>query len=244
MKRRILWQVFLGILLLLYLLPPIRSFYFDSGLRWQYILFFAFISAYLAIPFCRSLALRLHILDRPNWRKIHDIPTPLLGGLGVYTAFFVSLLVNGVFLPGMKIMLFGGTLIFLLGLWDDLKPIAPLIKFISQIIIALIVIFAGNIKLTLFYSLPWATLLDVPITVLWIVGLTNAMNFFDGIDGLAAGLSIIAATFLGIIAFKTNQPALGWLAVALVGACVGSCPIILELENQPAFFWGIAAALF
>ena len=107
----------------------------------------------------------------------------------------------------MKIMLLGATLIFLLGLWDDLRPISPLTKFISQIIITLIVIFAGNIKLTLFYSTPWATLLDIPITVLWIVGLTNAMNFFDGIDGLAAGLSIIAATFLGIIAFKTKATA-------------------------------------
>lgn len=144
----------------------------------------------------------------------------------------------------MKIMLFGGTLIFLLGLWDDLKPIAPLIKFISQIIIALIVIFAGNIKLTLFYSLPWATLLDVPITVLWIVGLTNAMNFFDGIDGLAAGLSIIAATFLGIIAFKTNQPALGWLAVALVGACVGFMPHNFRIRKSARIFLGDCGSTF
>ncbi|MFH1124352.1 MAG: hypothetical protein V1758_11905, partial [Pseudomonadota bacterium] len=102
-------------------LPPAKSLYFEAGMRWQYILLLSFVCAYFITPFCRRIALRLHILDNPNWRKMHDQPTPLLGGVAVYVAFMISLLLNGVFLPGMKIFLLGGTLIFIMGLMDDIR---------------------------------------------------------------------------------------------------------------------------
>ena len=119
MKTKILWHTFIGICLVLFLCPWIRRLYFDGGWRWQYLLFLSFLVTYFLVPFCRRLALRFNILDNPNWRKIHDQPTPLLGGLAVYLGFSVSLLVNDVFLSDMKILLFGATLIFLMGLWDD-----------------------------------------------------------------------------------------------------------------------------
>ena len=224
--------------------PLVKSFYFGSGLRWQFILLFSLLAAHLFTPLCRLLALRLDILDRPDWRKIHDAPTPLMGGLAVYLAFSLSLLLNGVFLPGMKALLLGSTLIFAMGLSDDVRPLPPIWKFILQILITLFVIIAGDISLTFFSHSSWAPVLNIPLTVVWIVGLTNAMNFFDGVDGLAAGLSIIAATFLGIIAFKTNQPALGWLAVALAGACLGFIPHNFRLGKSALIFLGDAGSTF
>lgn len=231
-------------ILLLLAFPSVRSFYFGLGFRWQYILVFSTLASFFTTPFCRLLALRLGALDHPDWRKIHDRPTPLFGGLAVYLAFCTSLLLNGVFLPGMKVLLAGASLIFIMGIWDDIHPLPALMKLGLQVLVSLLVILGGDIQLTFFYGASWAPLLNIPLTLLWIVGLTNAMNFFDGIDGLAAGISIIASLFLGIIAFKTGQPALGWFAVALTGACIGFMPYNFRLGKSAELFLGDAGATF
>lgn len=244
MKTKILWYTFTGACLLFFLCPWVRSLYFDEGLRWQYLLFFSFLVAYSLTPLCRLLALRFSILDDPDWRKIHNQPIPLLGGLAIYLGFATSLLLNDVFLPGMKILMFGATLIFLMGLWDDIRPLPASLKLVFQILISLLVIMWGEIQLTLFYGKSWAPVVNIPLTVLWIVGLTNAMNFFDGIDGLASGMSIVIALFLGIIAFKTDQPALGWVAVALLGASAGFMPYNFRIGKSALLFLGDAGSTF
>lgn len=240
----IIWQTIIGICILFLASPFVKSFFFASGLRWKYILIFSFLTACFITPLCRLIALKLNILDKPNWRKIHEQPTPFLGGLGVYIAFSTSIFLNGVFLPGMKILLLGAILIFIMGLWNDIRPLPAFLKFISQILISLLVIVFGNIHLTFFYQTSWTYLINIPLTVLWIVGLTNAMNFFDGIDGLAPGMSILSACFLGLIAFKTDQPALGWFAVALLGACFGFIPYNFRLGKSALIFLGDAGSTF
>ena len=195
-------------------------------------------------PICRWLALRLKVLDTPDWRKIHDQPTPLLGGMAIYIAFTSSLLLNWVFLPGMKILLLGATLIFIMGLWDDIRPLPALLKFIFQILISLLVIIVGDLQITFFYHSAWAPLVNIPLTLLWIVGLTNAMNFFDGVDGLATTMSFMGALFLGLLAFQTDQPALGWFAVALLGACMGFFPYNFRFGKSALLFLGDAGSTF
>jgi UDP-GlcNAc:undecaprenyl-phosphate GlcNAc-1-phosphate transferase len=241
---RIVWQTLLALSLVALVLPPARSFFFNSGLRWQYIFLFSFLSASFLTPLCRHVALKTNILDQPDWRKIHDQPTPLLGGVAIYVAFSVALLLNNVFLPGMKSLLLGATLIFVMGLIDDVKPVPALLKFVLQVGISLVVIVMGDIHLTFFYHSTWAPFVNIPLTVLWMVGLTNSMNFFDGIDGLASALSIICALFLGILAFNTDQPALGWFAVAVVGACIGFIPHNFRLGKSALIFLGDAGSTF
>jgi UDP-GlcNAc:undecaprenyl-phosphate GlcNAc-1-phosphate transferase len=97
---RILWQTLLALPLAALLLPAARSLFFNAGPRWQYILLFSALAACFLTPVCRALALRLKILDRPDWRKIHDQPTPLLGGVAVFIAFSAALFLNDVILPG------------------------------------------------------------------------------------------------------------------------------------------------
>ena len=244
MTIRIIWQAITGILILLLALPPVKYFYFNSGVRWLYILIFSFIASYFIMPFCRMAALRLNVLDRPDWRKMHVDPTPLLGGLGVYLAFLSSLLFNNIFLPGMKTLLLGSSLILIMGLWDDIRPLPAPVKFTIQIFVSLLVILFGNIQLTFFYNTSWAPAINIPLTLLWIVGLTNALNFFDGIDGLAAVISIIIATFLGIIAFKTDQPAFGWFSVAMAGSCMGFMPYNFRFGKSALIFLGDAGSTF
>ncbi len=244
MILNLFWQTFLALSLVALILPSVRSFFFNLGLRWQYIFLFSFLAACFLTPLCRALALKLKILDRPDWRKIHDQPTPLLGGVAIYVAFSVALLLNNVFLPGMKSLLLGATLVFVMGLIDDVKPLPALLKFMIQVAISLVVIVMGDIHLTFFYYSSWAAFVNIPLTVLWMVGLTNSMNFFDGIDGLASAMSIICALFLGILAFNTDQPALGWLAVAAVGACVGFIPHNFRLGKSALIFLGDAGSTF
>jgi UDP-GlcNAc:undecaprenyl-phosphate GlcNAc-1-phosphate transferase len=241
---KILLQALLALSLAAMLLPAVRSLFFNSGLRWQYILLFSAVAACFLTPLCRALALRLKVLDRPNWRKIHDQPTPLLGGVAVFVAFSAALFLNNVFLPGMKSLLFGATLIFVMGLIDDVNPIPAVLKLVLQVAISFLVVVVGDIHLTFFYHSPWAPFVNVPLTVLWLVGLTNAMNFFDGIDGLASAMSMICALFLGILAFNTQQPALGWFAVAAVGACAGFIPYNFRLGKSALIFLGDAGSTF
>jgi UDP-GlcNAc:undecaprenyl-phosphate GlcNAc-1-phosphate transferase len=233
------------VFLVLLAIPQIKQFFFfNSGIRWFYILIFSFAAGYFLTPFCRIAAIRLNILDRPDWRKIHTNPTPLFGGLGLYLAFLASLLFNNVFYPGMKCLLLGSTLIFMIGLWDDIRPIPALLKFIIQVLISLVIIIFGDIQLTFFYHTPYAPFINIPLTVLWIVGITNAMNFFDGLDGLAGAISIIIAAFLGLIAFKTDQPAVGWFSVALAGSCMGFMPYNFRIGRPALLFMGDAGSTF
>jgi UDP-GlcNAc:undecaprenyl-phosphate GlcNAc-1-phosphate transferase len=122
-------------------------------MRWQYILLFSCFAACFLTPVCRALALKLKVLDRPDWRKIHDQPTPLLGGVAVFVAFSSALFLNNVFLPGMKSLLLGASLIFLMGLIDDIKPLPALLKFFLQVGVALVVIVVGDIHSPFFIIL-------------------------------------------------------------------------------------------
>lgn len=236
--------VFYGILFVLLLAEPVRAFYFRSGLRWQYILLLSFVGALFFTPLARGLAIRFRILDSPGQRKAHLEITPLLGGLAVAAAFAVALLVNNVFLLQMKSLLVGAMLIFLIGLWDDIRPLNAGVRFLCQIFVALYVILFGGISLTFFSQQDWSPLLNVPLTALWIVGLTNAMNFFDGLDGLAAGLSVVNASFFGTVAFLSDQPSLGWFAVAIVGSCLGFLPYNFRLRRSAVIFLGDAGSTF
>ena len=167
-----------------------------------------------------------------------------MGGIAVYLAFSLSLFLNNVFLPGMRVLLLGASLILIMGLIDDIRPIPAIYKFFLQVVISLIVIILGDIQLTLFYNAPWSPFVNIPLTVLWLVGITNAINFFDGIDGLAAMISIIISTFLGIIAFKTSQPALAWFSVAMAGSCMGFLPYNFRFGKSAVLFLGDAGSTF
>jgi UDP-GlcNAc:undecaprenyl-phosphate GlcNAc-1-phosphate transferase len=196
------------------------------------------------------MAIRIGAVDHPSSRKIHESATPLLGGVAMYLAFLIAIMANtaGLAAPlvlneGMLGVLGGGTLLLLVGVRDDIRQVPATVKLVVQIVAAAIVIWAGKL-LTFFPHGLWGDTLNVLLTVLWIVGITNAFNFFDGMDGLATGLAIIIAFFLGVVAFQTNQPALGWVAVALVGAGLGFLPYNFRAKASATIFLGDAGSMF
>jgi len=240
--RRIVWCVSLVILAAL-LLPWFRSHFADLGLRWLYIFLFSFSLSAILTPIMRLIALKLKIVDIPGGRKIHEKPMPLLGGVAIAVAFSVALLANMVLERDVVLLLCGGVVVALMGLVDDWRGVSARLKLFIQILIVLVLIHSG-IVLDLFPRTVWGYWLNVLFTILWIIGLTNAMNFIDGMDGLAAGIGAIIAMFMGLVAFQTGQHFMAWLAIAMMGSCLGFLPFNFGLKRPASIYLGDAGSTF
>jgi len=240
------WWISLLVLALvgILLLPGVRTAWHTVyGARWAYILVISCLISFGLTPFLIRLARFLEVLDLPAMRKLHAEPTPLLGGLAIYTAFGVSLLANSILDNQVVAIMVGAGLLVVVGMLDDVWSVPAAGKLLAQIIAVAIVINSGVI-LTLFPQSVVGIVANAVLTLIWLLGITNAMNFFDGMDGLATGLSIIVAGFLGFFAALTVQPFMGWLAVAVVGSCLGFLPFNLRPTRPAAIFLGDAGSTF
>ena len=223
--------------------PTVRQLFVFEGLRWLYILLFAFLGAGAMTPLLVHLGHQWGLVDQPSDRKIHVHPTPRLGGVAVYLGFLGSVLLNSILPDWMIATLAAGSLLLIVGVIDDIWELPASSKLVAQLVAAGIVIATGKV-LTLFPSGPVGDVANVMLTLLWIVGITNAFNFFDGMDGLATGLAILIAGFMGAVAFETNQPGLGWLAIAIIGAGVGFLPYNFRGRKPAVIFLGDGGATF
>lgn len=199
----------------------------------------AFITAFVITPYTMRLAKKVGAIDIPNERRINKVPMPRLGGIAVISGFFVSiiyLLISMIFEE--KVNLFDGEqyyiklLGFFIGIMvlaivcyiDDVKNIHPLVKLSGQIIAAVTVVLSGvrieNINIPFIESaIPINEILAYIITIGWIVGITNAINLIDGLDGLSSGITLIACLSLLII-FALNETSL--IAIILITALARS----------------------
>ena len=224
------------------LLPQTRDHFFQSGPRWLYILALAVTLSTLATPVCRQLALRWGLVDRPGGHKIHQEPTPLLGGVAVFLGFALPLVVNGIYSEQFIAILVSALVLFVVGVADDSRSLKAHWKLVVQLVLAFSLTFYG-VCLNLFpQALPFANIVNRCLSVIWIVGITNAMNFFDGMDGLAAGLGAIVAFFLAIVAMQMHSPFVGWAAVAMIGACLGFLPHNFRPWKRGRIFLGDAGS--
>ena len=240
-------RVFWGVACLLFialLTPAIRLLFFENFGRWLYILLFAFSTSALLTPLMMFIASRAGIVDNPGGRKIHTRVTPLLGGVAVTISFISALLANMILDARDVVLIAGGTVIAAVGLIDDWKNIPARYKLLIQVCVVLVLIRSGIILDLFPIHTTWGYLLNAALSIIWIVGLTNAMNFIDGMDGLATGVSAIISLFLGIVAFQTNQPFMGWIAIAMLGSCLGFFPFNFGLRRQAAIFLGDAGSSF
>ncbi len=223
--------------------PTVRHLFALEGIRWLHILLFAFLVAGALTPFMVHLGHQWGLVDQPSERKIHVQPTPRLGGVAVYLGFLGSVLLNSILPNWMIATLAAGSLLLIVGVIDDVWELPAASKLVAQLVAAGIVISTGKV-LTLFPGGPVGDVANVMLTLLWIVGITNAFNFFDGMDGLATGLAILIAGFMGAVAFETNQPELGWLAIAIIGAGVGFLPYNFRGRKPAVIFLGDGGATF
>ena len=205
-----------------------------------YLLIFvsALILAAGSTPLLRLLAPRLGFVDKPAARKIHTSPIPLLGGLAIYAAFLVTLIIFGnQFNVTQLVSIFvGATLVSFMGLWDDRRALPAWVKLLGQILAASVLLIS-DVSITLF---EWPVL-NWGATLLWMVGITNAMNLLDNMDGLSAGVGAIAAGFILLLAAGSGQYLVGSLAAALLGACIG---FLFYNLNPAQIFMGDSGSLF
>jgi UDP-GlcNAc:undecaprenyl-phosphate GlcNAc-1-phosphate transferase len=198
----------------------------------------ALVLAIGATPVARRVALRLGIIDQPNARKIHVNPIPLLGGVAIYGAFIAALLIFGgrYRLDELISILVGASLVSFLGVWDDRRGLSPLLKLIGQILAASLLVVTG-VRIGTFR---WE-IVNIVVTLGWVVVITNAMNLLDNMDGLSGGVGAIAAVFFLLLAAMNGQYLVGALSAALVGACVG---FLVYNFNPASIFMGDAGSLF
>ncbi len=218
----------------------------------QYLLVFlaGFIITLLCTPLVRIIAYKSGAVDMPEQRKIHKDPMPRLGGLAIYVGFMAAVLFFVESDPKVTGLLLGGTIILILGIFDDIKGISPQVKLLGQTAAALVVIAFGiNIQ---FLSNPFDSLiflgsLSIPFTILWIVGITNAVNLIDGLDGLASGISVIALCSFSYIAFVNEQFTVSLLTFLLASCILGFLrynfyPAVIFLGDSGSMFLGFNIA--
>ena len=209
----------------------------------------ALIFSFLMTPVVRTFAYKVGAIDVPkDSRRMHKVPTPRLGGLAIFIGFMISTLLFVPMTPEMKSVLLGAVVIVVLGVVDDSVALPAKVKFIIQIAAALIPALNGvtiqafsnpNIFSSNLYWMLGG--LSVPVTVLWIVAVTNSVNLIDGLDGLANGVSTISATTMLVIALLLGEADVSIVLAALVGACVGFMPYNF---NPAKMFMGDTGAMF
>ncbi|MFI3225931.1 MAG: MraY family glycosyltransferase [Clostridia bacterium] len=205
--------------------------------------------AFGATPIVKKFARAVGAIDVPkDDRRMHKKPIPRLGGLAIFFGFLFSFLIFGTIDSQMKTVLLGAVIIVILGIIDDIVPLDAKFKFIVQIIAAIIPV-VGGLKIERmtnfipFTNNPYIDfgIFSIPITILVIVGITNAVNLIDGLDGLAVGVSTISSFTMLTIAFITLQPEIAILLAALAGACVGFMPYNF---NPAKIFMGDTGSTF
>ena len=220
----------------------------------------ALVTALLITPMVRRLASHVGMLDEMGERRMHEVPKPRIGGIAVYLGFALALFVatgiaitrgrfGNVEVHALLGLLFGGTMIVCVGLWDDIMGLRPRYKLLAQVAVALLLMLYGpdfRIHGTAnpFHHGHWldfSGFLGVALSLLWYLGMMNAINFVDGLDGLLAGLTAISGTFLFAIAVTKGHSVVALVLAALVGAVIGFLPYNF---NPAKIILGDSGALF
>lgn len=209
----------------------------------------AFIITFASTPFVKRFAVRVGIIDKPNEaRRVHKKPTPLLGGLGMFYGFIISIMIFSNVDKSIRGMILGALIILIVGIVDDAKQLSAKVKLPFQILAAVALILhdvqISIISVPTFISESGVISLgfwSIPLTILWVVGVTNAVNLVDGLDGLAAGVSSIACMSLFCIALLVGEQEVALITAALAGACFGFLPYNF---NPAKIFMGDTGSTF
>lgn len=202
-------------------------------------------------PVVKVLAQKMGAMDVPkDDRRMHTVPIPRMGGLAIFLAFLLAVVVFTRNMDrSMQSILLGSIVIVILGVFDDIYALDAKLKLVVQIAAACIVVFYGDCRiarvtdpfgasLSDYWDLGWAS---YPITIIWIVAITNAVNFIDGLDGLACGVSCISAANLLAIALLVAENDIAIAMAAVTGACIGFVPYNF---NPAKIFMGDTGSTF
>ena len=207
----------------------------------------AFAISVVTTPLAKKISIKVGAIDYPKDRGMHKKPMPRMGGIAIVLGFMITVLLLSSYIKGIEVKQFigfiiGATIIIVLGVLDDMYTLRARVKLLVQIIAAGIVVYTGTrINVVLWPFTAYLQKLSIPITMFWIIGVTNAVNLIDGLDGLAAGVSSIAALCLMVLCIITGSEVAVILTAALAGACLGFLP---RNFNPAEIFMGDTGATF
>ena len=188
--------------------------------------------SFMITPLVKKLAIKVNAIDIPkDERRVHNKPIPVMGGLAIYMAFVLgTILYNGILTTSQIGIIIGATIILIGGIIDDIKDLSPKYKVLIQVMAAICLLISG-VRISFvtnpfreFYpylSIGW---INIPVTIIWIVGVTNAFNLIDGLDGLAAGIAFISSVTLMIVSLLNGRLEAAFLTAVLSGAILGFLP--------------------
>ena len=195
--------------------------------------FVGFSISILTTPLAKKISIKLGAIDKPKKRGISKREMPRLGGIAIILGFMASMLVLIPFIEEFRTIQFlgfviGALTIIILGIFDDIKDLNSKLKFLVQFIASLIIVFTGTriemIMWPILASNPIIETFSIPLTIIWIIGVTNAVNLIDGVDGLAAGVSSISSIFIMVLCILTGEPLAVIFSAALAGSSLGFLP--------------------
>ncbi len=224
MKLTLKQVVLILVILSLLFIREIGRQAYILGIRWFYLVILSFCISYFLVPHTIKFANRYNILDYPSERKLHLVPIPRIGGVAIYIAILLSLLRNVQFAKEILGLLIGVTIIFIVGVLDDIYSLPAALRLVTQIVASVVVIISGFYITALPRGFPLEYILEVLITIIWFVGITNAINFLDGIDGLVAGFGAFCSLLFLFISLTTGQKFVSYLCAVVLGSCLGFLP--------------------
>lgn len=222
-------------------------------LRVMVAFFIALAVAFLVTPQTKKLAIKLGVYDEPDARKVHKGLMTRLGGLGIYAGFLAGFLVYGDFSRPMLGLLVSASFVTAVGYYDDIRNLSPKLKLLGQMIAAVILmVFGVHLE---YLTIPFTeSIVDIgifgyPLSILWVVGICNAVNLIDGLDGLASGVSSIAAVSIGVVAYVSGLIMVAALCIVFVGSILGFLkwnfhPATLFMGDCGSLFLGFVLAVF
>ena len=219
----------------------------------------AMITAYATTPAVRRLALQVGMLDETGERRMHDVPKPRIGGIAVWLGFAFALFsIAGFAIARHQLrdldsihnilgILFGATLILVVGIWDDVMTMSARNKFGLQIVVASISMLYGfmiqgvDLPFTHDKFIAFPLYVSIPVTLIWYLGMMNAINFIDGLDGLLSGLTVISGASILVIAYQHGHTSETLILAALIGGALG---FLTHNFNPAKIILGDSGALF
>lgn len=189
----------------------------------------------------RKLAFALDILDYPGGRKVHKEATPLVGGMGIYLGLITGLFFYADRLTPFLPVFIGAAVIFIIGMIEDIHGLSAQARFVLQTAVAVYLITQG-IRISFLPDTLWGNSLEIILTIFWLVGVTNAYNYLDGLDGLAAGSAVINFTFFTWILFFSAQYIPSKITMIFVAVCLGFLPH--NFRRRGKIFLGEAGSTF
>ena len=227
---------------------PILPINTELGIHLLLTIAVAFIISFAATPIVKAFAQKVGAMDVPGEaRRIHDHPIPRMGGLAIFLGFLLSVLLFVDIDRQLQGVLLGCVIIVATGAIDDIVSLNAWVKLALQIVAALVAVLHGVRIDVLVNPIIWSSSeywilggLSIPISILWIVGITNSVNLIDGLDGLAVGVSTISSVTMLVIALLVADARVALVLAALAGACVGFMPYNL---NPAKIFMGDTGAL-